>query len=114
MLSETIKVLRRKHYLNQTAFANMIGVTQSAISQWEHGLTKPNSEQLRAISHAFGVSVDDLLSGEEKDPAQGPRTPEARIVSAGMDKLPKDQREKILNVLRAMFASDLFDGGNDE
>ncbi len=32
-----------------------------------------------------------------------PKTIEARIVSGGMDKLPKEQREQILNVVRAMF-----------
>lgn len=105
MLSETIKALRRKHYLNQTAFANMIGVTQSAISQWEHGLTKPNSEQLRAISQAFGVSVDDLLGGDGQEPT-GPKTQEAKIVSACIDRLSMDKRSQALNVFRAMFPGD--------
>ena len=36
MLSDTIKDIRKKHYLNQAAFAKMIGVTQSAVSQWEN------------------------------------------------------------------------------
>lgn len=61
MLSDTLKDIRRKNYLNQTQFANRIGVTQSAVSQWENGLTRPNSEQLRAISDSFGISIDDLL-----------------------------------------------------
>ena len=41
MLSDSIKDICRKNYLNQTAFANRIGVTQSAVSQWENGLTRP-------------------------------------------------------------------------
>ena len=102
MLSDSIKDIRRKNYLNQTAFANRIGVTQSAVSQWENGLTRPNSEQLQAISQAFGISIDDLLTGEGQE-ATGPKTREARIVSAGMDKLPKEQREMIVNMVCAMY-----------
>lgn len=107
MLPDTIKDIRRKNYLNQTAFAKRIGVTQGAVSQWECGLTRPNMDQLKAISLEFGISIDDLLAGESSSTvtSSAPITPEARIVSAGMDTLPKEQREQILNVLRAMFSN---------
>lgn len=61
MIADTLKKLRKKNFLNQTQFANRIGVTQGTVSQWENGLTRPNSEQLRSISIAFNVSVDELL-----------------------------------------------------
>ena len=32
-----------------------------------------------------------------------PKTPEARILSKGVDKLPKEQRELALNVVKALF-----------
>lgn len=107
MISEVIREIRKRNYLNQTEFANRIGVTQGTISQWEHNLTRPNLDQLKAISAAFNISVDDMLKGEPiKEPEKGsPKTPEARIVSGGMDRLPKDQREKILAVVRAMFSN---------
>ena len=61
MVSDTIKQIRRTHYLNQTEFAKRIGVTQGTISQWENGLTRPNIDQLRAISSAFNVSIDEIM-----------------------------------------------------
>ena len=118
MISDTIKDIRRRNYLNQTAFANRIGVTQGTVSQWENGLTRPNMEQLKSISAAFNISVDDLLKGDStKEAVPGrPITPEARIVSGGMDKLPKEQREQILAVVRAMFSQhpELFDKERDD
>lgn len=38
------------------------------------------------------------------------KTPEARILAKGIDKLPKEQREQALNVVKAMFVQyqDLF------
>ena len=66
MLSDTLKQLRKKNYLNQSEFAKRIGVTQSAVSQWENDLTRPNSYQLQAISDAFGISIDDLLGEQQR------------------------------------------------
>ena len=64
MISDTIKQIRKSRYLNQTEFANRIGVTQGAVSQWENGLTRPNLDQLRAISAAFNVSVNEIIEGQ--------------------------------------------------
>ena len=64
MIADTIKDIRKKNFLNQTQFANRIGVTQGSVSQWENGLTRPNSEQLKAISLAFNISTDELLEKE--------------------------------------------------
>lgn len=62
MISDVIKDIRRRNYMNQTAFANKLGVTQGTVSQWENGLTRPNLDQLRSISSIFGVSIDSLLN----------------------------------------------------
>lgn len=106
MVAEMIRDIRRRNYLNQTAFANKIGVTQGTVSQWEHGLIKPSSEQLLAISTAFNISIDDLLRGENigQDNPNAPRTSEARIISEGVDRMPAKDREKALNILKTVYA----------
>ena len=43
-----------------------------------------------------------------------PKTVEARIVSYGMDKLPQQDREKILGVVRAMYTNGIFDEKGDD
>ena len=114
MLADTLKDIRRKNYLNQTEFANRIGVTQSAISQWEHGLTRPNSDQLKAISLAFGISIDTLLAGEQTAQMDGcPKTVESRIISNGVDRMPPDDRKRALNILRSVYA-EYFDNVEDK
>ena len=116
MFSDIIKDIRRRNYLNQTAFANRIGVSQGTVSQWEHGLTKPNAEQLKSISTAFNISIDDLLYGEpaKESSEKAPKTPEARAVSFGMDTLPKEQRELILNMVKAMYPANFKSKGNKD
>lgn len=103
MLADTLKEIRKKNYLNQTAFANKIGVTQSAVSQWENGLTRPNFDQLKSISAAFNISVDDLLSGEEQAEPVPQESPEITIVSGMMAKMTKKQQDQVVAVIRAMF-----------
>lgn len=44
-----------------------------------------------------------------------PRTPEARILAAGIDRLPEEDREKALAVMQAVFAqyADYFKGSDE-
>ena len=56
-----------------------------------------------------GLTMDDIAKIAEyvtnaKDTA-APKTPEARIVSFGMDNLPKETREMILGMVRGMFTN---------
>lgn len=113
MLADTIKEIRRKHYLNQAAFAKLIGVTQSAVSQWENDLTRPNSYQLEAIAKTFNISIDELLADniKENDP-DSLKTPEARLLAKGVDKMPEAQRKAILNMMTGLYPGQ-FEKGNE-
>lgn len=82
MLSDTLKEIRRRHYLNQSEFAKKIGVSQSAVSQWEHDMTRPNSYQLQAISKAFNISVDDILQDQPQEQEIKLSVVEVRLVMA--------------------------------
>ena len=114
MLADTIKEIRKKHYLNQAAFAKMIGVTQSAVSQWENDLTRPNSYQLEAIAQTFNISIDELLADNIKDiPADVPKTPEARLLAKGVDSMPEEQRKAIVNMMIGL-RPDVFKKGTKE
>ena len=78
-----------------------------------------------SIAKFFGVNIDWLYGFDVPkytDPyiedriSEVPKTAEARILATGIDKLPKEQREQALNVIKAMFAkySSYFEEDNDE
>lgn len=114
MLADTIKEIRKKHYLNQAAFAKMIGVTQSAVSQWENDLTRPNSYQLEAIATAFNISIDELLVDNIKETTPGaPKTPEARLLAKGVDMMPETQRKAIIDMMSGLYPG-VFEKGVDD
>ena len=113
MLSDTIKEIRKKHYLNQTQFANRIGVTQSAVSQWENDLTRPNSYQLEAIASAFNLSIDELLVDNIKESDSAPKTVEARLLAKGVDMMPEAQRKAIMSMMTGLYPG-IFEKGTEE
>ena len=65
-LSEKLQELRKEKGLTQEELAEALFVSRTAISKWESGRGVPNIESLKAISKFFSVSIDELLSGEEK------------------------------------------------
>ena len=70
MFRITLKILREEKGLSQEKFANAIGLTQSAVGNWESGNREPNFETMKKIADFFGVSVDYLLGrADAPDPA---------------------------------------------
>lgn len=52
--------------LNQSQFAEKIGLKQSQISEWLKGKSKPGYDSIKAICIALGVSADRLLGLDDK------------------------------------------------
>lgn len=53
--------------LTQQQLADKLKVSFQAISKWENGTTFPNIEILRDLAIVLEVSVDEILSGSERD-----------------------------------------------
>ena len=91
---------------------------KSALYRYINGDTeKIPIDRFQAICAELHVDAGSILGwSEETAPASDhPMTPEARILAKGIDKLPQEQREQALSVVRAMFAkyADYFEKGND-
>lgn len=98
-----VKELRKKHNIQQKELALIIGVAQPTVSEWETGKKDPSGERLKKLAEFFQVDELDILGRGFRTENRMPVTNEARIVSGGIDKLPKEQREQILNVFKAMY-----------
>lgn len=61
-----IKVLRENLKISQTKIAEILGVKQSAVSQWETGETIPRADKLPELAKILGCTIDDLFKNEEK------------------------------------------------
>ena len=59
-----IKELREKEHLTQIELANIINVSDKAISKWETGKGLPDISLIEPLSKALKVSVIELMNGE--------------------------------------------------
>ena len=63
-LGQNILNLRKKNGLSQESLGEKVDVTRQTISNWELEETTPNPEQLKLLSKALNVSVDDLIDND--------------------------------------------------
>lgn len=68
MLGNNITKLRKGKGLTQAQLAAAIHVTQGAVSQWETGRTMPDVQQMFILAQFFGVTVEELQTGEKQPP----------------------------------------------
>lgn len=62
--NEKLQSLRKGRGLTQEELAEILYVSRTAVSKWESGRGLPNIDSLKGISEFFGISIDELLSGE--------------------------------------------------
>lgn len=61
---ETLREMRAERGLTQAALAELVGVTDKAVSKWETGRGLPDITLLDPLAAALGCSVAELLTGE--------------------------------------------------
>lgn len=102
--------------------AEKTGISEASISNYINGKYVAKQDRCYAIAKALGVDPGWLMTGDEprkeanKKADDPPKTEEARILAKGIDKLPQEQREQALSVIKAMFAkySNYFEKENDD
>lgn len=59
-----ISELRKEKGLTQAALAQMLNITDRAVSKWERGISMPDSSIMLTLCEILGISVNELLTGE--------------------------------------------------
>ena len=104
-----IHELRKKKCIQQKELSIAIGVSQPTVSDWEKNKKDPTGENLRKLAQFFGVDELVIMGKGLADQQELPKTIEAQTIADGVDQLPKEDRQKALNVMRAVFV-DKFKG----
>ncbi len=64
-IGKFIAACRKKNNLTQAQLAEQLGITDRAVSKWETGNSMPDSSIMLELSQILGITVNELLSGEE-------------------------------------------------
>lgn len=75
-LGENIYRLRTERNLSQADLADALEVSRQSVSKWENNSAVPELEKLLKMAQIFGVTIDELVTGEKKkDTASTPTPP---------------------------------------
>lgn len=80
---------RKKYHLSQEELAEKIGVSRQAVSKWERAEASPDTDNLILLAKVYGVTLDELLTGETEPIKQG-REAETADESEQQAEAPKD------------------------
>ena len=64
---EVFEQLLQKYNVTSYKVSKETGVTQTALSNWKSGRSTPTTKTLQKIADYFGVTIDYLMTGEEKE-----------------------------------------------
>lgn len=90
-LGARVADFRRQRGWSQQGLANLLRVHRVRLSKWETGRSSIPAEDLLTLSQAFGITADELLTGE---PPLGKR------LSPEQDAKLKDHLSAVLNLVK--------------
>jgi transcriptional regulator with XRE-family HTH domain len=106
-LYSNIHALCEKEGIKDGTLCANIGIRRSFLSELKARRTKSlSAEVLSKIASYFNVSVDYLLTGEQKE--NPPQQPQSEVDAAlerirkKLESMPKEQREALMNLIEKM------------
>nr|DAZ40099.1 MAG TPA: repressor protein [Caudoviricetes sp.] len=106
-LYSNIHALCEKEGIKDGTLCANIGIRRSFLSELKAGRTKSlSTEVLSKIAAYFNVSVDYLLTGEQKE--NPPKQPQSEVDAAverirkKLESMPTAQREALMNLIEKM------------
>ena len=106
-LYERIRQLRIAAGMSQDDLAHAMGYKdRSMITKIESGKVDISQKKIIAFARVLNTTPGYLMGWSDEFPDQpAPAlTQESRIISAGVDKMPKERREQALKILQVAFA----------
>lgn len=121
MVGDRIKEARLALGYSAEQVAAFLNVSPATVYRYENGdISKLPSKFIKPLADYLCISPSYLMEWEdepsEEKSSNPPKTIEARIISGGIDKLPKEQRELAVRVMQTVFAqyADYFKKGSEE
>lgn len=109
-VGECIREARKRAGMNQEQLAELARLNRVTIAKYESGKVEPGAQALSRIADALEVTVDELLGRSSPDETtkpividNQPKTAEARLLAAGVDRMPEADRKKALDIMNMVF-----------
>lgn len=103
-----MRKIRKAKGLTMKELGSIVGVTESAISQYETGKRQADYEMLLKLSEALGCSVGDLFNEEKEKPAADDGDGlKFALFGGDADKISDEALEEVFNFARYVKQKEL-------
>lgn len=104
LLGQFIAQRRKARKLTQAQLAELLGITDRAVSKWETGRSLPDASIMLALCDILEITVNDLLHGEVVDMAEYNHKSEEMLVELTKQKVEADRRMLSLEIMLGFLA----------
>ena len=101
-LRENIVRLRTQKNWSQGDLADALGISRQSVSKWETDASIPELDKLLKLSELFGVTLDELVRGEDAPKAEAAGSA-AQAAPASFAPQPAPEREKLHTTAGTIF-----------
>lgn len=98
-IGKFIAKCRKEKKLTQAQLAEKLNITDRAISKWETGKSMPDSSIMLELCEILGITVNELLSGEEIDMESYEKKADENLIALGITFLLTIPFMIIINVI---------------
>lgn len=95
---------RRELGITQQALAEMLNITDRAVSKWENGRSLPDSSIMLSLCDILKISVNDLLSGEVVTMNNYNEKMEQKLIEMVKEKEKSDKRLLTLEIILGVMS----------
>ena len=95
--------LRKERNMTQKELADILHVTDKAVSKWETGKGFPDMKLLEPLARALDVSLVELMRGQRLEADALPVAEAEQVVSQVMDRSQKVTARRYLKLLSALL-----------
>jgi len=94
-----IRQARTRKGLTRAEVGLLLGVSESAVQQWESGYAQPRPDRLEGLAKWLDVSIEWLLTGGAIPAVRSAQTPEEEIVLRYYRRIPAAKRPQVMSIL---------------
>ena len=99
---------RKDKKLTQLQLAELLHVTDRAVSKWECGRSMPDSSIMLELCETLGISVNELLTGEELNMENYNRQAELNLIEMTKQKEESDKRLLNAEIIIGVMVTAIF------
>ena len=95
-IGERIAVLLKNEGVSQKELAQLVGITESALSRYIKGERQPKLEVIANLATALNTTSDYLISGNEEETSFNNLS---RLIARGTKTLTQEDKMKLMRLL---------------